>query len=123
MSNNTDRFLDYEGLKKYHHEMVERLIDLEFDPNRMFDDKVDLFNKTKWGADKYGRVAGLKAGLIITVGTQIWQLEDPDTFGRILARVQDPNEKALIPVEDLGWKIVGSNVDFNVVGHTLQLTK
>ena len=119
----TKQYLDYEGLSLYHSELVKRLVDLEYDPNRIFEDKVDLFSLNKWGADKYGRVTGLKNGLIITVGSEIWQLVDAETFRPILTRIQDVTEKAQIPVEDLGWKIVGNTVDFNINGHTLELTK
>ena len=119
----TIKYLNYEGLSKYHDELVKRLADLEYDPERMFETKADLFSLQKWGANKYGRVAGLKAGLIITVENKLWQLEDPDTFNNVLSSVQDVSEKVLIPVEDLGWRIVGSSVDFNINDHVLQLTK
>ena len=120
---NTIKYLDYSGLSKYHDELVTRLADLEYDPERMFEDKADLFSLQKWGANKYGRVAGLKAGLIITVENKLWQLDDPETFMGILSSSQPVGEKVLIPAEDLGWKIVGSSVDFNVNDHVLQLTK
>ena len=119
----TNKFLDYEGLQTYHSEIVRRLTDLEYDPERLFENKVDLFDKSKWGVNKYGRVVGLKTGLMITVEGQIWQLEDPALFNSILSRNQDPNIKARIPVDELGWKVVGSSVDFNVNDHTLELTK
>lgn len=120
---NTNKFLDYEGLRTYHDELVKRMANLEYDPERLFETKEDLFSLTKWGANKYGRVSGLKEGLLITVGGQIWQLVDPDTFNTILSRVQSVDEKVLIPVEDLGWKVVSNTVDFNISGHILQLTK
>ena len=118
------KYLDLTGLNTYHNEMVKRIVDLEYDPERMFDDKVDLFSLQKWGANKYGRVVGLKAGLMITVGGQLWQLENPTLFNSKLSMTGlTPAEKALIPIDQLGWKIVGSNVDFNIDDHVLQLTK
>lgn len=119
----TNKFLDYEGLQTYHSEIVRRLTDLEYDPERLFENKVDLFSLDRWGANKYGRIVGLKTGLMITVEGQIWQLENPTKFNRILSRVQSAEDKALLPPEDLGWKVVGSSVDFNVNDHTLELTK
>ena len=118
------KYLDLTGLNTYHNEMVKRIADLEYDPERMFDDKVDLFSLQKWGANKYGRVGGRKGGLMITVGGQIWQLENPTMFNSKLSMTGlTPAEKALIPIDQLGWKIVGSNVDFNIDDHVLQLTK
>ena len=118
------KYLDLTGLNTYHNEMVKRIVDLEYDPERMFDDKVDLFSLQKWGANKYGRVVGLKAGLMITVGGKLWQLENPTLFNSKLSMTGlTPAEKALIPIDQLGWKIVGSNVDFNVDDHVLELTK
>jgi len=119
----TNKFLDYEGLQTYHSEIVRRLTDLEYDPERLFENKVDLFSLDRWGANKYGRIVGLKTGLMITVEGQIWQLESPTKFNRILSRVQSAEDKAQLPPEDLGWKVVGSSVDFNVNDHTLELTK
>ena len=119
----TDKYLDYEGLRTYHDELVSRLADLEYDPSRLFDDKEDLFDQQKWGVNKYGRVAGLKEGLIITVGIQIWQLTDPTTFSTVLSSSQPVSEKVLIPVENLGWKVIGNGVDFDIANHTLTLTK
>ena len=121
--NNTKQYLDYVGLKTYHDELIRRLTDLEYDPERMFEDKKDLFDEQKWGKNKYDRIVGLKAGLIITVGSQIWQLVNPDTFITILTGVQPIEDKILIPVEDLGWKIVGNTVDYDSSDHTLILTK
>ena len=34
---NTKKYLDLEGLSTYHDELVQRLSDLEYDPDRMFD--------------------------------------------------------------------------------------
>lgn len=119
----TKKYLNLEGLGTYHSELVNKLIDLEYDPNRMFTTKAQLFSLSKWGADKYGRVVGLKAGLIVTVGTQIWQLENPSTFAPILSRIQPISEKVAMTPEQLGWKIVGNTVDFDVNDHTLELYK
>ena len=33
------KYLDLTGLNTYHNEMVKRIVDLEYDPERMFDDK------------------------------------------------------------------------------------
>lgn len=123
MGDTNKKYLDSEGLALYHNELVKRLSNLEYDPERLFENKTELFSKSKWGADKYGRVSGLKKGLIITVGKQLWQLVNPDTFNLILSRVQDVNEKILIPVEDLGWKVISNTVDFDINDHTLILTK
>lgn len=119
----TNKFLDFEGLQTYHNEIVRRLTDLEYDPDRMFENKVDLFSFEKWGANKYGRVVGLKKGLMVTVEGQIWQLDDPAKFNRILSRAQSAEDKALLTPEELGWKVVGSSVDFDVNNNTLVLTK
>lgn len=120
----TKQYLNYEGLGLYHQSLVERLKDLEYDPSRMFADKVALVTYSNWEHDQYGRIFGLKEGLIVTVGKQIWQLEDPDTFGSVLRTIGlTPEEKAARTEEQLGWKIVGSTVDFNIDGHTLQLIK
>lgn len=118
------QYLDYEGLATYHSELVKRLSDLEYDPNRMFEDIEDLLSLSKWGADKYGRVAGLKEGILITVGTSIWQLEDAAKFGEILRSVQSVADKILIYTtpESLGWRVV-NNVEFDVTNHILRLTK
>lgn len=120
---NTNKYLDYDGLRLYHDELVSRLADLEYDPTRLFEEKEDLFDEQKWGVSKYGRVAGLKEGLIITVGDQIWQLVDPETFNTVLSSSQSVSEKVLIPTEDLGWKVIGNNVDFDILNHILVLTK
>ena len=120
---NTEKYLSYDGLATYQDELVRRLTDLDYDPNRMFADKTELFSLEKWGANRFGRVIGLKAGLIITVDGQIWQLEDPVVFNNILSRNQPVAYKVLIPVEDLGWKIIGNTVDFNINDHVLELTK
>ena len=119
------QYLDYEGLTTYHSELVKRLSDLEYDPNRMFEDIEDLLSLSKWGANKYGRVAGLKEGILITVGTKIWQLEDAAKFGEILRSVQPVADKILIYTtpESLGWRVICNSVDFDISDHTLTLTK
>lgn len=119
------QYLDYEGLTTYHSELVKRLSDLEYDPNRMFDDIADLLSLAKWGSDKYGRVAGLKEGILITVGTKIWQLEDAVKFGNILRMVMPIEDKVEIYTtpESLGWRVICNSVDFDISDHTLTLTK
>ena len=121
----TKQYLDYEGLSTYHNELVKRMSDLEYDPNRMFEDIEDLLSLSKWGADKYGRVAGLKEGILVTVGTQIWQLEDSTKFGNILRSVMPIEDKVATytTAESLGWRVICNNVDFNIDNHILQLTK
>lgn len=120
---NTEKYLSYEGLTTYNDELIRRLTDLDYDPNRMFADKTELFSLEKWGVNRFGRVVGLKAGLMITLDGQIWQLEDPVVFNSILTGNQSIASKVLIPMEDLGWKIVGNTVDFNINDHILELTK
>ena len=122
---NEDKYLDYEGLGIFTNELENRLADLEYDPERMFANMRELLTRSKWGADRYGRVAGLKKGLIVTIGGKIWQLEDTDTFGTILRRVQPINEKLIEfdTPDKLGWKLVGSDVNFNVDDHILKLEK
>jgi len=113
--------LDYDGLQTYHSELVQRLTDLEYDPERLFASKTELCNGSKWGADKYGRIAGLKKGLIVTVDGKLWQLEDPATFGAIFRTINpyfDPESQS---AEDLGWIELG--VDFDVNNHILNLKK
>jgi len=120
---NTEKYLSYAGLATYQDELVRRLTDLDYDPSRMFANKEELFSLQKWGVNRFGRVIGLKAGLIITVDGQIWQLEDPVVFNSVLSGNQTIESKVLIPVEDLGWKIIGNTVDFNINDHVLELTK
>ena len=120
---NTEKYLSYEGLTTYNDELIRRLTDLDYDPDRMFADKTELFSLEKWGVNRFGRVVGLKAGLMITLDGQIWQLEDPETFNSVLSGNQSIASKVLIPMEDLGWKIIGNTVDFNINGHILELTK
>lgn len=120
---NTKKYLDLEGLGTYHDELVQRLTDLEYDPNRIFANKVELFSLQKWGMDKYGRIVGLKEGLIVSVGNEIWQLENPTTFNSVLRAIMDVNAKAAMTPSQLGWKVLGSTVDFDISDHVLQLTK
>ena len=94
----TKKYLDLEGLGTYHGELVQRLTDLEYDPNRMFTTKAQLFSLNKWGNDKFGRIIGLKEGLIITVANEIWQLVSPETFSTIL-RMDLPLSIHWIPVQ------------------------
>ena len=105
---NTKKYLDLEGLGTYHNELVQKMADLEYDPDRMFETKEQLFNTSKWGMDKYGRIAGL-----IT----------PATFRAELVSVSPVSDKVAKTPEQLGWKIVGSTVDFSVNDHVLELTK
>lgn len=118
------KFLDFEGLKKYHDVLIKKLKDLDFNPQMMFDDKTSLVDLNNWKHDQYGRVYGLKKGLIVTVGASIWQLVDPETFKTKLSTVGLSNEeKASLTPNELGWKIIGSTVDFDVENHTLNLKK
>ena len=120
---NTKKYLDLEGLGAYHEELADRLKNLEFDPTRMFDDKEDLFSAQKWDQDRLGRLYGLKEGLLVTVGNQFWQLENPTRWSTIYRRVQPIEEKLELTPEELGWKVVGNTVDFNISNHVLELTK
>jgi hypothetical protein len=119
----TKKYLDLEGLGAYHSELVNKLVDLEYEPEKMFENKVDLFSLDKWGANKYGRVVGLRKGLMVTVENQIWQLENPARFNGVLSGSQSIEYKTQLPPDDLGWTIVGNTVDFNVNNHILELTK
>ncbi len=112
---NTKQYLDYTGLTTYHNELVQRLEDLEFEPNKMFADVDALVNPSNWL--KNGRVAGVKAGLIITVDGVLWQLVDADKFKKILEGKIAPES---LTAENLGWDVV---IDFNVNDHILVLTK
>ena len=112
---NTKQYLDYAGLQTYHSELVQRLADLEYDPNRLFADVTALTTRSNWV--KNGRVAGVKEGLIVTVGGVLWQLVDADLFKGILDSGSVPVDPT---AEDLGWDVV---IDFNVDDHVLVLTK
>lgn len=115
------KYLDYNGFKLYHDELVKRLKDLNYDPQRMFDSKEDLLKKSNWTDDRYGRIFGLKVGLIVTVNNIIWQLVDPDLFQKKMNTIG--LELSELSAEDLGWKIVGSSSDFEIDGHRLKLLK
>lgn len=118
------KYLDFEGLKKYHDSLIKKLNDLSFDPQMMFDDKKSLMTLDNWKHDQYGRVFGLKKGLMVTVGTSIWQLVNPDTFKSKLTAVGITIEdKSKLEADEIGWKIVGSTTDFDVDEHTLNLKK
>lgn len=112
---NTKQYLDYTGLTTYHNELVQRLEDLEFEPNKIFANVDALVNPSNWL--KNGRVAGVKAGLIITVDGVLWQLVDADKFKKILEGKIAPES---LTAENLGWDVV---IDFNVNDHILVLTK
>ena len=112
---NTKQYLDYTGLTTYHNELVQRLEDLEFEPNKMFNDVNALVKRDNWV--KNNRIAGLKKGLMITVGGVLWQLVDADKFKKILKGEIVPES---LTAENLGWDVV---IDFNVNDHILVLTK
>ena len=112
---NTKQYLDYTGLTTYHNELVQRLEDLEFEPNKMFDDVNALVKRDNWV--KNNRIAGLKKGLMVTVGGVLWQLVDADKFKKILKGEIVPES---LTAENLGWDVV---IDFNVNDHILILTK
>ena len=112
---NTKQYLDYTGLTTYHNELVQRLEDLEFEPNKMFNDVNALVKRDNWV--KNNRIAGLKKGLMVTVGGVLWQLVDADTFKKILKGEIVPES---LTAENLGWDVV---IDFNVNDHILVLTK
>ena len=112
---NAKQYLDYAGLQTYHSELVQRLADLEYEPNKLFADVTALTTRSNWV--KNGRVAGVREGLIVTVGGVLWQLEDADLFKGILDGVSVPADPT---AEDLGWDVV---IDFNVDDHVLVLTK
>ena len=116
----TKKYLDYEGLKTYHNELVKRIKDLEYDPERIFRDTTELCSRSKW-SDESGRIVGLKSGLIVTVGGKLWQLVDVETFSSILKTLNPYFNPATAPADDLGWVVVG--VDFDVDNHILQLKK
>lgn len=122
---NNKKFLDYDGLQRYHSNLVNNLKDLVYDPKLMFDDKKSLIVAKNWGDDRneQGYVFGLKQGLLITVGNSIWQLTDPAKFMKILNTIEDVSTNADKTPTELGWKIVGKTTDFEVNGHTLNLIK
>ena len=112
---NTKQYLDYTGLTTYHNELVQRLEDLEFEPNKIFADVNALVTRDNWV--KNNRIAGLKKGLMVTVGGVLWQLVDADKFKKILKGEIVPES---LTAENLGWDVV---IDFNVNDHILVLTK
>ena len=116
---NTKQYLDYTGLTTYHNELVQRLEDLEFEPNKMFADVSALVTRSNWV--KNGRIAGVKEGLMVTVGDYIWQLKDVNVFKGILENNSSVTESTT--AEELGWKVISNKVDFDVNNHTLILTK
>ena len=116
---NTKQYLDYTGLKTYHNELVQRLEDLEFEPNKIFADVNALVNPSNWV--KNGRIAGVKAGLMVTVGDYIWQLKDANVFKGILENNSSVTESTT--AEELGWRVISNKVDFDVNDHILILTK
>ena len=116
---NTKQYLDYAGLQTYHSELVQRLADLEFEPNKMFTDVNALVDPSNWL--KNGRIAGLKEGLMVTVGDYIWQLKNANVFEKILKNNSSVTESTT--AEELGWKVISNKVDFDVNDHTLILTK
>ena len=116
---NTKQYLDYTGLTTYHNELVQRLEDLEFEPNKIFADVNALVKRSNWV--KNNRIAGVKEGLMVTVGDYIWQLKDANVFKGILENNSSVTESTT--AEELGWKVISNKVDFDVNNHTLILTK
>ena len=112
---NTKQYLDYKGLQTYHNELVQRLEDLEFEPNKIFANVDALVNPSNWM--KNNRIAGVKEGLMVTVDGVLWQLVDADKFKKILEGKIVPES---LTAENLGWDVV---IDFNVNDHILVLTK
>ena len=80
------KYLDLEGLGIYHSELVDRLKKLTYEPTRMFDDKEDLFSSSNWELDRMGNLYGARVGSIVTVGGQLWQLENPLLWSTVLKR-------------------------------------
>ena len=115
--NNTKQYLDYAGLKTYHNELIQRLADLEFEPNKMFADVSALVTRSNWV--KNNRIAGVKVGLMVTVGDYIWQLKDANVFKGILENNSSVTESTT--AEELGWRVISNKVDFDVNDHTLIL--
>ena len=116
---NTKQYLDYAGLQTYHKELAQRLADLEFEPNKMFADVKALVTRSNWV--KNNRIAGVKAGLMVTVGDYIWQLKDVNVFKGILENNSSVTESTT--AEEMGWRVIGNKVDFDINDHTLILTK
>ena len=122
---NNKKYLDYDGLQRYHSNLVNNLKDLVYDPKQMFNDKKELVSAANWGDDRnsQGYVFGLKQGLLVTVGNSVWQLTDPDKFMGILNTIEDVSTKSNKTPTELGWKIVGNTTDFEIDGHILNLVK
>lgn len=117
------KFLEYDGLKIYHDELVKKMRDLAYDPQRSFDSQEDLVTLSNWQFED-SRVCGLKKGLLVTVDNKFWQLEEPNKFQTRLTRVGETiEEKSQLKPEELGWKLVGSTTEFDIDGHTLKLIK
>ena len=116
---NTKQYLDYAGLQTYHKELAQRLADLEFEPNKMFADVNALVTRSNWV--KNNRIAGVKVGLMVTVGDYIWQLKDVNAFKGILENNSSVTESTT--VEEMGWRVIGNKVDFDINDHILILTK
>ena len=116
---NTKQYLDYAGLQTYHKELAQRLADLEFEPNKMFADVNALVTRSNWV--KNNRIAGVKVGLMVTVGDYIWQLKDVNVFKGILENNSSVTESTT--AEEMGWRVIGNKVDFDINDHTLILTK
>ena len=116
---NTKQYLDYAGLKTYHDELIQRLTDLEYEPNKMFADVNELVTRSNWV--KNNGIAGVKVGLIVTVGDCIWQLNDANIFKSILEDNSSVTESTT--AEELGWRVISNTVDFDINDHTLILTK
>lgn len=114
-----EKYLDWTGLQTYHNRLKEDLKDLKFDPQRMFADKADLIDRANW-ADQNGRVFGAKDGLIVSVGSQLWQLVDPTTFKGVLTTIGGNPES--LSAEELGWKVL-NDVEFEVTNRVLSLKK
>jgi len=118
---NENKYLDYEGLMHYHKELVNRLKDLEYDPKRIFASQSDLMKKDNWDIDQYGRIFGLKTGLVVTVDKHFWQLTEPSKFAKVFKTIGD--KSGYTTPESIGWEVVGSTVDFEIDDHTLKLLK
>ena len=116
---NTKQYLDYAGLQTYHKELAQRLADLEFEPNKLFADVSALVTRSNWV--KNNRIAGVKTGLMVTVGDYIWQLKDANVFKGILENNSSVTESTT--AEELGWRVISNTVDFDINDHTLILTK
>ena len=77
------KYLDYDGFKTYHNELVSHLRDLTFDPQRMFETTTELVTPANWHIE-YGRLMGIKRGLIVTVGDKFWVETDKGNKYKII---------------------------------------